>query len=587
MLRRRRAPGPVRPREPAPAAAERGAGSSVQQDCSRRGLNHGEKVSSYRFGVVLLVAALVGFGGTLAVAQGAAADESQEVRVPTASVEVDGRVLFRVRGLSSYPADQRAAAIAARIETLAQDPAIDPDSIQVIAADGYSSIMSGRRLVMSIFDADARLEDVERRTLAGANAERVKKAITDYRHDRTTDVLLWHSVGSAGATLGLAAVVVLTIWLTRLLGRLFDQRLRNRIRAVGIQSFEILRAERIRAGVLAAISALRIVVIVIATFIYLDYVLRGFPWTRGIARDLVQFVVHPLQTMGQALLADIPDLIFLIVLTLIVRFLLRLMKLFFHAVERGSVSFVGFEREWAWPTYKIARFVVVMFALVVAYPYIPGSGSDAFKGVSLFVGVVVSLGSSSAISNLIAGLMLTYRRAFRIGDRVKIGDVTGDVTEMRLQVTHLRTLKNEEVTIPNSVILGGQVVNYSALAAKHGLILHTTVGIGYETPWRQVEAMLLMAAERTPGLLREPSPFVLQQALGDFCVTYELNAYCNEAGDMMRLYTELHRNILDLFNEYGVQIMTPAYERDPDQPKLVPKEQWYLAPAAKGADGPV
>jgi small-conductance mechanosensitive channel len=182
---------------------------------------------------------------------------------------------------------------------------------------------------------------------------------------------------------------------------------------------------------------------------------------------------------------------------------------------------------------------------------------------------------------MIAGYMMTYRRAFRLGDRVKIGDTVGDVAEMRLQVTHLKTVKNEEVIIPNSTILNNEVVNYSSLARKEGLILHTTVGIGYETPWRQVEAMLLLAAKRTPGLMTEPAPFVRQRALGDFCVTYELNAYCGDAQAMGLLYTAMHRNILDVFNEYGVQIMTPAYEGDPEVPKVVPKEQWYSAPAAK------
>jgi small-conductance mechanosensitive channel len=155
----------------------------------------------------------------------------------------------------------------------------------------------------------------------------------------------------------------------------------------------------------------------------------------------------------------------------------------------------------------------------------------------------------------------------------------GDVMEMRVQVTHLRSLKNEEVIVPNSLILSSQVVNYSSLARKQGLILHTTVGIGYETPWRQVEAMLLMAAERTPGLLREPRPFILQRALGDFAIEYELNVHCDDASAMMALYTALHRNILDVFNEYGVQIMTPAYEMDPQQPKVVPRAQWYASPA--------
>jgi len=223
---------------------------------------------------------------------------------------------------------------------------------------------------------------------------------------------------------------------------------------------------------------------------------------------------------------------------------------------------------------------------VVAYPYIPGSDSQAFKGLSLFVGLVFSLGSSSVISNIIAGYTMTYRRLFREGDRVRIGQVVGAVTKVRLQVTHVRTPKNEEVVIPNSAILGSEVVNYSTLAASDGLILHTSVGIGYETPWRQVEAMLLLAAERTPGLAQGRQPFVLQRALGDFAVTYELNAYIDDPSRMLLVYSDLHRQILDVFNEYGIQIMTPAYEGDPEQPKIVPREQWFTAPAMPQTEGP-
>lgn len=183
--------------------------------------------------------------------------------------------------------------------------------------------------------------------------------------------------------------------------------------------------------------------------------------------------------------------------------------------------------------------------------------------------------------------MMTYRRAFRVGDRVKIGDTMGDVIETRLQVTHLKTIKNEEVIIPNSRILNNEVVNYSTLARREGLILHTTADIGYGTPWRQVEAMLLMAAQRTSGLIKEPSPFVLQQALGGFAVIYELNVYCNSAQCMGTTYTALRRNIFDVFNEYAVQIMTPAYEGDPETPKVVPKEDWFNAPAHVTEAAPV
>jgi len=183
------------------------------------------------------------------------------------------------------------------------------------------------------------------------------------------------------------------------------------------------------------------------------------------------------------------------------------------------------------------------------------------------------------ISNVIAGYTMTYRRAFRIGDRVKIGDTVGDVAEMRILVTHVRTPKNEEVVIPNSTILNGEVTNYSTMARDEGLILHTTVGIGYDVPWRQVEAMLLAAAENTEGLLKEPKPFIRQKSLGDYAVNYELNAYCDNASYMVELYTKMHRNIQDVFNENGVQIMSPAYKEDPAEPKVVPKDRWYTSPA--------
>jgi small-conductance mechanosensitive channel len=293
----------------------------------------------------------------------------------------------------------------------------------------------------------------------------------------------------------------------------------------------------------------------------------------------------PLEQMGRSALAFLPDLIFLVILFVVTRWLLRLVKLFFQAIERGNLKLQTFEPEWAIPTYRLIRVGIIAFAAVVAYPYIPGAESAAFKGVTLFLGILISIGSSSAISNIVAGYMLTYRRAFRVGDRVRIDDVIGDVTAVRMQVTHVRNPKNELVSIPNSTILNSQVINYSTLAAADGLILHLTVGIGYETPWRQVEAMLLEAAGRTAGLKREPSPFVQQLQLGDFAVTYELNAFCDAPHQMASLRTAMHRSVLDVFNAYGVQIMTPAYEGDPEQPKLVPREQWYTAPAVSPGPG--
>jgi len=296
-------------------------------------------------------------------------------------------------------------------------------------------------------------------------------------------------------------------------------------------------------------------------------------------------LLNPVKTLGRATVDALPSLFFLLVFAVIVRFTLKLIMLVFEAIENGAISFAGFDREWSMPTYRIVRILVIAFALVVAYPYVPGSNSDAFKGVSLFLGVVFSLSSSSAIANIIAGYTLTYRRAYRVGDRVRIGDSLGDVEEIRLQATFVRSIKNEMFIIPNSEVLNTSVINYSALAKRRGLILHTTVGIGYETPWRLVESMLLESARRTSRLLREPSPFVLQTSLGDFAIAYEINAYCEEPNAIEAIYSDLHRNILDIFNEQGVQIMTPAYISDPAEPKLVPPDQQFpkLSELSKGS----
>ena len=502
-----------------------------------------------------------------------------EAEMPSAPVVIDGRTLFRVRGTSSFPAERRAAGIAERIKAVAADRSVSPDAVHAVEIDIGTAIFGGRERVMVVFDADARLESLERKVLAAQLLNTIREAVASYRQARTREALLGSAAHGAVATVLLAALVALVVWVSRWAERVLEATYRQRVQSVGIQSFQLVRAEQIWVALHRAVVVARALIILALAFVYLQYVLGVFPWTRGFSSQLLGFVLDPLATMGWGIVTVVPDLFFLTILFLITRWALKVIHMFFAAVGRGEVDLSGFEKEWADPTYKLLRVAVIALALVVAYPYIPGSSSEAFKGISIFIGIVFSLGSSSTIANIIAGYTMTYRRAFRMGDRVKISGVTGDVIEMRLQVTHLRTIKNEEVIIPNSIILNNEVVNYSSLARTRGLILYTTVGIGYETPWRQVEGMLLMAAERTPGLMREPAPFVRQLALGDFAVTYEINVYCDNPQAMGRIYTALHENILDVFNEHGVQIMTPAYEGDPEQPKVVPKEQWFSAPA--------
>ena len=324
---------------------------------------------------------------------------------------------------------------------------------------------------------------------------------------------------------------------------------------------------------------IRFFVLLAILYTYIHLGLSFFPWTRSFANQLFDYVLVPLQIIGQAIASQIPNLIFLAIIILITWYVLKLIRVFFNQIEKGTLTFKGFYPEWAQPTYRIGRLLVIAFAAVVAFPYIPGSESSAFKGISIFLGVLFSLGSTSFIASILAGYALIYRRVFKIGDRVKIADFVGDVVETKLQVTHLHTVKNEVIIVPNSMIVNGHVINYSSLAREKGLILHTSVTIGYDAPWRQVHALLLMAAERTQGLLREPAPFVLQTSLDDFYVSYELNAYTDNPQAMVPIYSELHKNIQDAFNEYGVQIMSPSYRFDPERPKVVPKEKWYAPPA--------
>ena len=510
----------------------------------------------------------------------------EDAELATAAVEFDGETLFRVRGVSSLPAAVRARNIGDRLTAAASDPSLSTESLRVVDDGRASRIMMDGTMLMGVVDADAELEQVGRGELAAVHLERIREAIAGYRHARSPAALRRDAVSIAIATLVVVLAIFVVRRVRRWIERILTARLHARIHTVGIQSFELVRGERIWSALRGAVAGLQTLVVLAAVLMYAGFVLAQLPWTRGLSRSVGGFVLRPLQVLGAGIVASIPSLAFLAVLFILVRLALRVIRLFFDAVGRGTVRFANFDPEWAEPTYKIVRIAVVAFGLIVAYPYIPGSQSAAFKGVSLFIGVVFSLGSSTAIANIVAGYMMTYRRAFKVGDRIKVGDTSGDVMEMRLQVTHVRSVKNEEIIIPNSRILASDVVNYSSLARADGLILHTAVGIGYETPWRQVEAMLLLAAERTSGLSAERRPFVLERALGDFSVTYELNVYCTDARAMLDHYAELHRHILDVFNEYGVQIMTPAYVHDPEEPKLVPRRTWYPPPAHEPAGPP-
>lgn len=498
----------------------------------------------------------------------------------TAPVVLDGATVLRVRGAAALPAPERARRIVERIAAAASDPAFDPATLRVQQGEIGSEILAGERRLMVVTDADAATLRLPRTAVAAGARDVIRDAMERFRADRRPAVLGRAVLWTLAIAVALAVVLAVLVLLSHRLDAALEKRVHRRIRNVEIASYKLIDSELIWTAVRGTLRTILALLALAAAFVSLGLALRQFPWTRAAANDLFSYLLDPLRAMGRAALAALPNLIFLAVLLVIVRWALKAARLFFDSVRSNKVMLRGFDPTWAEPTYRLVRIGVIAFAVIVAYPYIPGSSSEAFKAISIFGGILFSLGSSSIIASVIAGYAMTYRRTFRVGDRVQIGDVGGDVEQIGVMVTRLRTVKNEEVVIPNSSILQGHVVNYSTHAREAGLILHTRVGIGYEVPWRQVEGMLLLAADRTRRLLREPRPFVRQLELADFCVNYELNVYCDDAHAMQELYTELHRNVLDVFNEHGVQIMTPAYEGDPEQPKIVPRDQWYAPPAA-------
>jgi small-conductance mechanosensitive channel len=535
-----------------------------------------------------LLRVVLGFTLILSCA-GAAAQESESQppsppkeitgEIQTAPVKLDGKTLFTVRGLSAYPAEKRAQLVAEQIEAVAKDRRFAPQSLKLNETQYETEIMAGRLPVVEIFDGDAKFEEVGRQELAHAYTIRITEAIEAYRQAREPKVLIRHVAYALAAALALLLVLFGGGRIVRRLLAVLERRYRHRIPGVGIQALKVLPAERMWAALIGALKFVAAAAGVLAIYATLDYILSLFPWTRGLSDNLSGLVLNPLRIIGNRFIAAIPDLTFLLVLSVVTYYLLKVIRLVFTSVEARGIAIPGFDPTWSKPTYRLVRGFVIAFALVVAFPYIPGSDTQAFKGVTLFIGLVFSLGSKSLIGNLISGYSLTYRKMFKQGDRVEIGGHLGDVQESRLLVTYLHTVKNEIISVPNSSVVNSNVTNYSALAQTEKLILHTNVRIGYDTPWRQVEAMLLEAAARTPGLLREPPPFVLEKQLRTFSVEYEINAHCDNPQAMESLYSALHRNILDIFNEYGVQIMTPTYVSDPVQAKFVSKDRWYKAPA--------
>ena len=479
----------------------------------------------------------------------------------TAEVAPFGSTIYRVYvSIGPISPKQRASLNEQQIRLIAESPFYRSDSIRVFRSDLAYAVMYGESIITSVFEEDAKAEGLTREIVAKKREAEIIYAIQQHR--KATNLI--SIVKNAGFSLGILILFAIFISLINRLFRKLSGKMtdwQNRImKILHLKEYEFFNRERQLAILLIMLKIVRwiiILVLLIIAFLGIFYLL---PWTKALSITILDSVINPLKDILLALWRYLPNLVTIVVILFVTRLIIRLFKFLKAEVEKGTLKIPGFYADWALPTFNILRVLIIIFTIVAIWPYLPGSGSQVFQGVSVLFGLMFSLTSANALSNFIAGLTLTYTRAFKLGDRVKIGEVTGDIIEKSMLVTKIRTIKNEEITVPNTKIMNTEVINYSTCAPDMGLIMHTTVTIGYDVPWRQVHQLLIDAALHTELILKTPKPFVLQTALNDFYISYQLNAYTRSANEMAVIFSDLHQNIQDSFNKAGVEIMSPHYK---------------------------
>ena len=494
---------------------------------------------------------------------------------------LDGKSVLTIRwGFSNNTPAARAAGVSARMQSIAEDTST-PITLTQQTGELAIDIRCGAVILISVYSGDAQAENTTPQVLAQQWANEMAAAMQGYREKYGWRLALYHS---ALSLLGFAACLAAFLWIrgrSRRIAATAAEYLAQRGESTHIHvpsrlSFTI--GETILRRLLALAQLLLLIACVT---LILHALLILFPSSRPLATSIYDGVAHFAGSLLHSFWTNLPALLFLLILCVVLWQFIHFIRYFFNKVGERAITIEGFRPSWSTVTGRLLSIAVVVLAVLVAYPYVPGSQSASFKGISLFFGVLLSLGSTGLVSNIISGVVLTYMDAFEAGDLVKIGDITAYVKNTSLLITRLVTQHNEVITIPNSSILDKHVVNYTSRnAGEESLLITTTVGMGYDVPWRQVEAMLLEAARRTESALSEPPPFVVMPALDSYSASYELNAYLKPGVRRYIGITELNHNVLDVFNEYGVAIMTPAYMADPAQPKVVAQEHWFDMPAS-------
>ncbi|MDR2630393.1 MAG: mechanosensitive ion channel family protein [Spirochaetaceae bacterium] len=378
------------------------------------------------------------------------------------------------------------------------------------------------------------------------------------------DIVDWlEKIGIALAIIAVQALLIWVIWailFKKITGKVLAWG-KQKIKPLTIKKLKLLSTQQILNVVQFLLKILKYIITIFQFFITLPLIFSLFPATQHLASTLFGYILNPLKKIFFGAVGYIPNLITVVIILWVTKYVLRALKFFASQIERERLVINGFYADWAWPTFNILRVLVYAFTVVMIYPYLPGSGSPIFQGVSVFIGVIFSLGSSSAIGNLIAGLVITYMRPFKIGDRIQIQNNIGFVVEKTLMVVRIRTHKNEYVTYPNTMILSSGITNYNTSSAEdeEGLIIYTDVTMNYAVPWPQVHQILIDAALKTTSILKTPKPFVLQTALDDFYCRYQINAYTKEVSKVPRIYSNLFENLQTGFAEAGIDLTAPQY----------------------------
>lgn len=486
--------------------------------------------------------------------------DSLRVSTRGAEVVVEGDTLFcfytKHGGASAH---QRALTTGQAIEQLGRKFSLMPDSVYIDSTDNVYDIMYGASVITSLTERDAIWAGTTLDSLAFQTRQTIVGELVKLKEEHGLWTLIKRIIYLVIVIVCQWLLIVITSWLFRRVRKHIESIRDTKLKPLMIQNYELLNTSRQVTLYVFLANVARWIVILLQLLVSVPLIFIIFPQTESLAHTLLGYIWAPVKGILIGIVEYIPNLFTIFVIWIAIRYVIKLLKYMSREVATEKLKIPGFYPDWAFPTFNIIRFLLYAFMIAMIYPYLPGSDKGVFQGISVFVGLIISLGSSTVIGNVIAGWVITYMRPFKKGDRIKVNDTEGDVIEKTPLVTRMRTSKNEIVTIPNSFIMSTQSINYTASARQFGLILHAEVTIGYDVPWRLVHRMLIDAALRTEGILHEPRPFVLETGLNDWYPVYQINAYTRDSHRMGPIYSALYQNIQDRFNEEGVEIMSPTY----------------------------